>query len=90
MHVYVFKGEHIDYQKDKRDLSFFQTASADVVYACHALEHFGRQEFRDVLAEWVRVLKRGGIIRVAVSELEALVEHYNEHRNIEVITGLIV
>lgn len=43
--------------------------SVDEVYASHVLEHFGAEETELVLKEWVRVLKPGGIIRIAVPDL---------------------
>ncbi len=39
---------------------------ADEIYASHILEHFGTYEVTDVLKEWLRVLKPGGLIRIAV------------------------
>lgn len=43
--------------------------SVDEVYASHVLEHFGAEETHDVLKEWVRVLKPGGVIRIAVPDI---------------------
>lgn len=44
--------------------------TVDEVYASHVLEHVARAEAIDTLREWVRVLKPGGIIRVAVPDME--------------------
>lgn len=44
--------------------------SVDEVYASHVLEHFGREDVPKVLAEWVRVLKPGGLLRVAVPSMD--------------------
>lgn len=41
---------------------------ADEINASHILEHFGHRETEAVLREWVRVLKPGGRIRVAVPD----------------------
>lgn len=35
--------EHIDYVGTADDLSQFSDNSIDEIYACHLLEHFGRQ-----------------------------------------------
>lgn len=43
---------------------------ADVVYASHCLEHFPKSETLNVLREWVRVLKPGGTIKIAVPDFE--------------------
>jgi SAM-dependent methyltransferase len=45
---------------DLHDLAPFASASADEILSVHVVEHFWRWEVRDVLREWVRVLKPGG------------------------------
>ncbi len=45
---------------DLHDLAPFSDASADEILSVHVVEHFWRWEIRDVLREWVRVLKPGG------------------------------
>ena len=45
---------------DLHDLAPFSDASADEVLSVHVVEHFWRWEVRDILREWVRVLKPGG------------------------------
>jgi len=45
---------------DLHDLAPFDDASADEILSVHVVEHFWRWEVRDVLREWVRVLKPGG------------------------------
>lgn len=42
--------------------------SVDEIRASHILEHFSFADVPKVLAEWVRVLKPGGLIRVAVPD----------------------
>jgi hypothetical protein len=44
--------------------------SVDEVYASHVLEHIARADTISTLREWIRVLKPGGIIRVAVPDME--------------------
>jgi SAM-dependent methyltransferase len=45
---------------DLHDLAPFDDASADEILSVHVVEHFWRWEIRDVLREWVRVLKPRG------------------------------
>jgi predicted SAM-dependent methyltransferase len=52
--------------------------SADVVYSSHMLEHFDPAEARTFLGEARRVLRPGGIIRLAVPDIERLVRWYIE------------
>jgi SAM-dependent methyltransferase len=44
---------------DLHDLAPFDDAIADEILSVHVVEHFWRWEIRDVLREWVRVLKPG-------------------------------
>src|SRR2546425_4061710 len=45
--------------------------SADVVYCSHLLEHLDRREVQGVLAEVSRVLRSGGVLRIARPEHSA-------------------
>ena len=42
-----------------------------------------------VLLEWYRVLKVGGILRIAVPDFEAVVEEYFETKNLDNVMGLL-
>ena len=46
----------------------YADGSVSEVYASHLLEHFSFRERDAVLAEWVRVLEPGGILRIAVPD----------------------
>lgn len=50
--------------------------SIDVVYSSHTLEHLSREEGRFFLQECHRVLKKGGLFRVIVPDLRALISKY--------------
>ncbi|MCK6639822.1 MAG: methyltransferase domain-containing protein [Bacteroidia bacterium] len=50
--------------------------SADVVYHSHVLEHFSAENGKSFIQECFRVLKPGGIIRIAVPDLENIVKEY--------------
>lgn len=54
----------------------FQTNSFAVVYHSHVLEHFSEAQGRFFLSECFRVLKPGGILRVAVPDLETIARNY--------------
>lgn len=43
---------------------------AEEIRASHVLEHFSKKDTLDVLREWVRVLKPGGTIKIAVPDFE--------------------
>lgn len=49
---------------------------ASEIRASHVLEHFAHGEVLDVLKDWVRVLKPGGLMRIAVPDLERIAKAY--------------
>lgn len=57
-------------------LPAFADNSVDVVRASHVLEHFPHGQIADVLKEWVRVLKPGGELKIAVPNFEWIAENY--------------
>lgn len=54
----------------------FPDDSFDVVYHSHLLEHFPRRDAAPFLRECYRVLKRRGIIRIVVPDLERIARLY--------------
>ena len=56
----------------------FEDSAVDVAYLSHLLEHLEKKEAQVLLEECFRVLRRGGIIRVAVPDLEQIVRTYLE------------
>lgn len=51
--------------------------SVDKIHASHVLEHFGHGQTVNVLADWVRALKPGGRIQIAVPDFDKIVAAYN-------------
>ena len=66
---------HLDY-KSLTDL-VFKDSTIDLIYASHVLEYFDRSEVLGVLTEWNRVLKVGGVLRLAVPDFNAMVRLYH-------------
>ncbi|BDI33414.1 hypothetical protein CCAX7_54650 [Capsulimonas corticalis] len=56
----------------------FDDESVCGVRASHVLEHFSHRETMAVLADWVRVLKPGGLLCVAVPNFEWIARRYLE------------
>jgi hypothetical protein len=54
----------------------YEDGSIDEVRASHILEHFPHGNVVQVLREWVRVLKPGGVLKVAVPDFKILAEQY--------------
>lgn len=60
----------------------FPDASVDVAYHSHVLEHLDPPIAERFLLEIKRVLKPGGILRIAVPDMESVCRRYLEHINI--------
>jgi predicted SAM-dependent methyltransferase len=52
------------------------TDSMEVVYHSHVLEHFTKLQAELFIQECFRVLKKNGIIRIAVPDLEGIIKEY--------------
>ena len=66
-------------------LGSIENESVDVVRASHLLEHFPRNLVVDVLKEWVRVLKPGGVLKIAVPNFRWIAENYLAGAEFDVI-----
>lgn len=87
IHIDLADYPHIDYIHDIRILPMFKDASVDLIYASHAVEYFDRVEITEVLKEWYRVLRVGGILRLAVPDFDALIKAYLKYKDITLILG---
>jgi predicted SAM-dependent methyltransferase len=54
----------------------FGDNSFEVVYHSHVLEHFPKEKAKDFIKECYRVLKKDGIIRIAIPDLERIARNY--------------
>ena len=82
---------HIHYIRGIDNLSPFGSNSIDLIYASHCLEHFSHLKVSDVLAEWFRVLKDDGILRLSVPDFDLLLQIYKENNNeIEYILDVLM
>ena len=74
--VHIDGGDypHLD-SKDIFKLPY-EDDSVDLIYASHVIEYFNREEVIGLLKEWIRTLKPGGILRLAVPDFETMVNLY--------------
>jgi len=54
----------------------YRDNTVDLIYASHVIEYFDREEVISVLKEWHRVLKPGGILRLAVPNFYVMANLY--------------
>ena len=87
IHIDLVNYKHIDYKRDVRTLPMFRDSTVDLIYASHVIEYFDRHEVTKVLKEWHRVLKKGGILRLALPDFEAMIQVYIKYKNLNLIHG---
>jgi len=87
VHIDLDDFPHIDHRCRIDRLPMFSDESVDLVYCSHGLEYFDRPQAAEALREWLRVLKKGGILRLAVPDFSALVAIYAATGNLDEILG---
>lgn len=87
VHIDLNDFPHIDYKHDIRTLPMIESNSVDLIYFCHGIEYFDRVEIIDVLKEWKRVLTKGGVLRLAVPDFEALIKVYRKYKDLDKVLG---
>jgi predicted SAM-dependent methyltransferase len=60
----------VDVIADARALPF-RKESLRYIFSSHIIEHFGHKEVRSLLAGWVRLLRKGGVIEIRCPDLRA-------------------
>lgn len=67
----------------------FEDNSADLIYCCHGIGYFDREEIIPILQEWKRVLKPGGVLRIATPDFDKVIKlsESNSMRFISMIYG---
>lgn len=89
LQVDLQSGPNVDFVCDIRRLPDEWANSFDVAKAHHVLEHFDFAETEDVLTEWLRILKPGGHLEIAVPDLQAVAEEIANGRFDVLVQGNI-
>jgi predicted SAM-dependent methyltransferase len=79
----------VDVVADLRSLPW-KDRTIDMVYSCAVIEHFGRHEWVNVLREWARVLRPGGLLRLSTADFDAAVARYREVGDLQELLGLLI
>ena len=74
---------------DMTELRQFTEESVSVIYVCHALEHLTRFQYKNAMKRWYRLLKKDGILRISVPDMQSLCEYYVETGDLNSIRGTI-
>jgi len=89
VHVDVQPFPHVDHVCPAERLDMMHDNTVDLIYACHLLEHYGRHEVGAVLAEWYRVLKPEGVLRLSVPDFAAVCHLYDAEGLKDGYSGLV-
>lgn len=76
VNVDIAPAPSVDVVDDVSILKNFQPETADVIYACHVLEHFPTDQIPWILRRWREVLKPGGEVRISVPDIDRIVRVY--------------
>jgi predicted SAM-dependent methyltransferase len=87
VHVDLDDFPHIDHRLSIDRLPMFEDETVDLIYCSHAFTYFDRVAALDVLKEWRRVLKPGGVLRLSVPDFAALARLYQETGQMSRIIG---
>lgn len=87
IHIDGLSYSHVDHVQPIDRLDEFADNSVELIYACHVVEHFKRNEVEGVLREWFRTIRPGGKIRLSVPDFNALAEIYLKSGNIDLVIG---
>jgi hypothetical protein len=90
VNIDLLEAPHVHVQGPIDDLSVFPDGCAELVYACHCLEHFGFRRSRSILEEWVRVLRPGGILRLAVPDFAVIARAYAVGGSVRELQSLLL
>lgn len=76
--INVDLGLNSDLNIDVRDGLPFKDNSVDFIYNEHFLEHLSFNECYKVLLEFYRCLKKDGVVRMALPDLDYIIKKYNQ------------
>lgn len=89
INIDILDSSKADIICDVVSLEVFQEKTIDLIYACHVLEHFGRNKYKDALKRWFDLLKPNGILRLSVPDIEACFNFYSKTKELDKIIGLL-
>lgn len=73
---------HVHFLSGVEKLPFLKNSSVDMIYISHCLEHIEMKKIVDVLKEYNRVLKKGGVLRISVPDFKVIVKMYNDSNDL--------
>ena len=81
--------ENLD-RKHGQEIYPLKREGVDEIHASHVLEHFPHRQLAAVLLDWVKALKPGGVLKVAVPDFDRIVSWYQACRTDKDIQGYLM
>ncbi|HZI92491.1 MAG TPA: methyltransferase domain-containing protein [Thermoleophilaceae bacterium] len=95
LRAHLSEAEYLEVLKGNRFVHYnleygipLPEASADYAFASHFLEHLSKRHGEHLMRETLRVLKPGGVVRVAIPDLAVFIGAYGEGRKEEAMDGI--
>lgn len=88
LNVDIRKLPDVDIVADVKDLPY-EDETVDGIINRNLIEHFGRHEIKDLLKEWVRVLKKDGFIEIETVDMGELMTHWKEIPEENLLDGIL-
>lgn len=84
-HVDGHSYDHVQF----RDITLYDLPdnTVDIIYASHFIAYFSKDELKDLLKDWMRVLKKDGILRIATPDFHALHKVYDLTHMLDMVIG---
>lgn len=89
LNVDIQRHPGVDLVADLRNIPI-SDESVELIYSCAAIEHFGRREWKPLLAHWFAKLKPGGVLRLSTADFEAACQRYLSVGNLNELLGLLI
>jgi len=84
-------ADYVDHPGDARDLSRFPDGTFQEIYASHVVEHLDyKDELKNTLVEWNRVLVPGGRVMISVPDLDILARLFLDRDRLNVNERFLV
>lgn len=78
-----------DIVDDGFKLNKFENNSVDLIYCSHMFEHLDFNEADKAVRRWYEVLKKDGVLRLAVPDMDAVFAHYFYWKNLKVLRSAL-
>ena len=70
-------------------LTKFENDSVNLIYTCHTLEHLNYKDSITALKRWYDLLEPGGTLRIAVPDIEAVMEYYLHNKDLDTLKSFL-